>query len=347
MRKILGLTALAVVGTLALAGSAQAQRDQIRIVGSSTVYPFSAKVAESFGRAGSFKTPVVESTGTGGGFKLFCAGVGPTFADISNASRKIKPSEIEDCSSHGVKEIIEVPIGYDGIVFANSKKAQRLRLTRKQIFMALAANWPTAMGGFKPNPAKTWQDIDKSLPAVKIEVFGPPPTSGTRDALVALVMEPGCKATYPWLANLEKDDNAKYLRMCDSLREDGGYVDAGENDNLIVQKLEANPGAVGIFGYSFLEENQDQIQASIVDNLEPTFDNIASLKYPVSRPLFFYVKKAHIGVIPGLKEYVAEFTADKAIGDEGYLADIGLIPLPAAKLQVAQKAGRSLQPNVR
>src|SRR4029079_14903856 len=215
----------------ALAGAAHAQRDQIRIVGSSTVYPFSAKVAETFGRGGSFKTPVVESTGTGGGFKRFCAGVGPTFPDVSNASRKIKTSEIEDCSAHGVKEIIEVPIGYDGIVFANSKKATRLRLTRKQIFMALAANWPTAMGGFKPNPAKTWQDIDKSLPATKIEEFGPPPTSGTRDALVSLVMEPGCKATYPWLANLEKDDNAKYLMMCDSLREDGGYVEAGENDN--------------------------------------------------------------------------------------------------------------------
>jgi phosphate transport system substrate-binding protein len=347
MRKILGLAGLTAAGIVALAGAAQAQRDQIRIVGSSTVYPFSAKVAESFGRAGGFKTPVVESTGTGGGFKLFCAGVGPTFPDVSNASRKVKPSEIEDCSSHGVKEIVEVAIGYDGIVFANSKKAPRLRLTRKQIFMALAANWPTAMGGFKPNPAKTWQDIDKSLPATRIEVFGPPPTSGTRDALVSLVMDAGCKATYPWLANLEKEDNARYLKMCDSLREDGGYVEAGENDNLIVQKLEANPSAVGIFGYSFLEENRDQVQASIVDGLEPTFDNIASLKYPVSRPLFFYVKKAHIGVIPGLKEFVAEFTADKAIGDEGYLTDIGLIPLPAAKLKVAQQAGRALQPNVR
>ena len=344
MRKILGLAA---AGVLVLATAAHAQRDQIRIVGSSTVYPFSAKVAEAFGRAGSFKTPVVESTGTGGGFKLFCAGVGPTFADISNASRKIKPSEVEDCASHGVKEIIEVPIGYDGIVFANSKKSARLRVTRKQLFMALAAQWPTAMGGFKPNPSKTWQDIDKSLPPVKIQVYGPPPTSGTRDALVGLVMEPGCKAMYPWLANLEKDDNAKYLKMCDSLREDGGYVEAGENDNLIVQKLEANPAALGIFGYSFLEENEDQIQASVVDGLEPTFDNIASLKYPVSRPLFFYVKKAHIGVIPGLKEYVAEFTANKAIGDEGYLADIGLIPLPAPKLELAQKAGRALAPNVK
>jgi phosphate transport system substrate-binding protein len=344
MRKILGLAA---VGILALAGSARAQRDQIRIVGSSTVYPFATKVAENFGRTGGFKTPVIESTGTGGGFKLFCSGVGPTFPDISNASRKIKPSEIEDCSAHGVKEIVEVPIGYDGIVIANSKKAPRLRLTRKQLFLALAANWPTAMGSFKPNPAHTWQDIDKSLPATKIEVFGPPPTSGTRDAFVQLVMEPGCKSVYPWLAQLEKDDNAKYLKMCDSLREDGGWVDAGENDNLMVQKIEANPGAVGIFGYSFLEENKDKIQGSIVDGLEPNFENIAALKYPVSRPLFFYVKKAHIGVIPGLKEYVAEFTSDKALGDEGYLIDIGLIPLPATNLKMAQQTGRALQPNVK
>jgi len=344
MRKIFGL---AVAGLVALAGTAQAQRDQIRIVGSSTVYPFSAKVAESFGRGGSFKTPVVESTGTGGGFKAFCAGVGPGFPDVSNASRKIKPSEVEDCSAHGIKEIIEVPIGYDGIVVANSKKAPRIRITRKQLFMALAANRPTAMGGFKPNTARTWADIDKSLPATRIEVFGPPPTSGTRDAFVQLVMEPGCKATYPWLAQLEKDDNAKYLRMCDSVREDGAWVDAGENDNLMVQKIEANPSAVGIFGYSFLEENKDKIQGSVVDGLEPTFDSIASLSYPVSRPLFFYVKKAHIGVIPGLKEYVAEFTSDKAMGDEGYLVDIGLIPLPAPKLKVAQQAGRALQANIR
>ena len=344
MRKILGLATL---GILALASTAQAQRDQIRIVGSSTVYPFAAKVAESFGRTGSFKTPVVESTGTGGGFKAFCAGVGPSFPDVSNASRKIKPSEVEDCSAHGVKEIIEVPIGYDGIVIANSKGSPRLHLTRKQLFMALAANWPTAMGSFKPNTAHTWADVDKSLPATKIEVFGPPPTSGTRDAFVALVMEAGCKATYPWLAQLEKDDNAKYLKMCDSVREDGGWVDAGENDNLMVQKIEANPGAVGIFGYSFLEENKDKIQGSIVDGLEPNFENIASLKYPVSRPLYFYVKKAHIGVIPGLKEYVAEFTSDKALGDEGYLVDIGLIPLPATNLKVAQATGRSLQANIK
>jgi phosphate transport system substrate-binding protein len=344
MRKILGL---ATAGILALAGSAHAQRDQIRVVGSSTVYPFAAKVAESFGRAGSFKTPIVESTGTGGGFKVFCGGIGAEFPDVSNASRKIKPSEVEACSSKGVKDIIEVPIGYDGIAIANSKRAPHLRLTRKQLFLALARNIPTAMGGTKPNPYRTWADIDKRLPAVKIEVLGPPPTSGTRDAFVELVMEFGCKQTWPWLAQVEKDDNARYKQICDTMREDGGWVDAGENDNLIVQKLEANPGAVGIFGYSFLEENKDKVQGSFVEGFEPTFETISALKYPISRPLFFYVKKAHLGVIPGLKEFVAEFTSAKAMGDEGYLADIGLIPLPAPKLQQAQNIGKALAPNVK
>jgi phosphate transport system substrate-binding protein len=344
MRKILGLAA---AGVLVLAATAHAQRDQIRIVGSSTVYPFTAKVAEVFGRGGSFKTPVVESTGTGGGFKIFCSGIGPDFPDVSNASRKIKPSEIEACGSKGVKDLIEVQIGYDGMAVANSKKAPRLRLTRRVIFLALAKNHPTAMGGTKPNPYRTWFDVDKSLPQTKIEVYGPPPTSGTRDSFVELVMEAGCKQTWPWLTELEKTDLAKFKQICDSMREDGGWVDAGENDNLIVQKLEANPAAVGVFGYSFLEENLDQLQGSIVDGVEPNPDTVAGLKYPISRPLFFYVKKAHIGVIPGLKEFVAEYTSDKAMGDEGYLADIGLIPLPAPKLALAQKAGRSLAPNVK
>ncbi|HEV8631140.1 MAG TPA: PstS family phosphate ABC transporter substrate-binding protein [Thermoanaerobaculia bacterium] len=344
MRKILGLAA---IGILAVATAAQAQRDQIRIVGSSTVYPFATKVAESFGRGGSFKTPIVESTGTGGGFKIFCSGVGPEFPDINDASRRIKQTEIEACASKGAKDLIEVPIGYDGIVVASSKRAPHLRLTRKQLFLALAKSVPTAMGSTKPNTARTWADIDKSLPAAKIEVFGPPPTSGTRDAFVELVMELGCKQTWPWLAQLEKDDNAKFKQICDTMREDGGWVDAGENDNLIVQKLEANPNAFGVFGYSFLEENKDKVQGASVEGFDPTFDNVAALKYPISRPLFFYVKKAHLGVIPGLKEFIAEFTSAKAIGEDGYATEIGLIPLPAPKLQQAQNIGKSLAPNVR
>ena len=347
MRKILGLAGLTVAGALALAGSAHAQRDQIRIVGSSTVYPFTTKVAESFGRAGNFKTPIVESTGTGGGFKIFCGGVGPDFPDINDASRRIKQTEIEACASKGAKDLIEVPIGYDGIVFASSKRAAHLQVTRKQLFLALAKSVPTAMGGTKPNPARTWADIDKSLPAVKIEVFGPPPTSGTRDAWTELVLEHGCKQTWPWLADLEKSDNAKFKQICDSVREDGGWVDAGENDNLIVQKLEANPNAFGVFGYSFLEENKDKVQGAKVEGFEPTFDNIAAQRYPVSRPLFIYVKKAHLGVIPGLKEFVAEYTSAKAIGEDGYAVEIGLIPLPAPKLQQAQSIGKSLAPNVK
>src|SRR5687768_16724248 len=301
MRKIVTLAA---VGLLALSGAAQsplygAQRDQIRIVGSSTVYPFTTKVAEQFGRAGGFETPVVESTGTGGGFKLFCAGVGPSHPDITGASRAIKASEVADCAAHGVKDITEVNIGYDGIVVANSRKAPLYRLTLRHIYMALAKNVPNSMGGSRPNPYTTWNQIDKALPNVKIEVYGPPPTSGTRDAFVELVMHGGCK-TWPWLADLEKTNKDRWTALCSQIREDGSYVEAGENDNLIVQKLESNPEALGVFGFSFLDQNGDKLHGSLVNGVEPTFDNIAAKKYPVSRPLFLYVKKAHVGVIPGI-----------------------------------------------
>jgi phosphate transport system substrate-binding protein len=329
---------LAALATLALAGEAQA-RDEIRIVGSSTVFPFSTAVAEQFGKAGSFKTPVVESTGTGGGIKLFCAGVGVDHPDIANASRAIKDSELETCKKNGVAEITEVKIGYDGIVLANSKATAPLNLTIKSVFLALAKQVPVD-GKLVDNPYKTWSEIDPSLPNAAIEVLGPPPTSGTRDAFVELVMDKAC-GEFAEIKALEGD--AKKA-ACQSVREDGLFVEAGENDNLIVQKLEANPAAVGIFGFSFLDQNADKVQGSAMDGVTPTFETIADGSYEVSRPLYFYVKNAHVGVIPGLKEFVAEFMSDRAAGDEGYLADKGLIPLPAGERETVMQAAMALQP---
>ncbi|MCG8419416.1 MAG: PstS family phosphate ABC transporter substrate-binding protein [Proteobacteria bacterium] len=343
IKRILTITAAV---SLACASTALAQqRDQIRIVGSSTVYPFATKVAEQFGRTTKYKTPVIESTGSGGGIKLFCAGVGVQHPDITNASRAIKASEVETCMRNGVRDITEVKIGYDGIVLANSKRAKRLTLTRKHIFLALAKEIPTANGKLQRNPYKTWRDVDRSLPAVKIEVLGPPPTSGTRDAFSELAMEGGCKQ-FGWIKALKKSDKKRYKAICHGIREDGAYVEAGENDNLIVQKLVANRNALGIFGFSFLDQNKDRIQGSAVDGVAPTFDNIAGQKYPVSRPLFFYVKKAHAKVIPGIAEYVRAFTNDKAWGNDGYLSDIGLIPLPRAERTRMRNEARSLANNV-
>jgi phosphate transport system substrate-binding protein len=311
-----------VVTTLALGGVAEA-RDQIRIVGSSTVYPFSTAVAEQFGNKSGFPTPVVESTGSGGGLKLFCAGVGEGHPDITNASRRIKQSEIDTCAANGIPEITEVKVGFDGIVLANSKEAGQMDVSLEQLWLALAKEVPVD-GALKANPYQTWSQIDGSLPDVRIEVLGPPPTSGTRDAFVELAMDTGC-AGFDEVKALEGDAHAA---ACQTIREDGAFVEAGENDNLIVQKLQANPDAFGIFGFSFLDQNMDVLQGSSIGGVEPTFDNIADGAYPVSRSLYFYVKNPHVGVVPGLKEYVEEFTSDAAAGEEGYLADKGLIPLP-------------------
>jgi phosphate transport system substrate-binding protein len=334
--------ALAVAATLTLAGAAYAQsaRNYINIVGSSTVYPFTTTVAEQFGKANAnFKTPKVESTGTGGGFKLFCGGVGVQHPDVSNASRAIKKSEIETCAKNGVTDIIEINIGFDGIVVASSKKTKPMPLTIKDLWLALAKEVPEpGTGKLVANPFKTWQDVNPELPANKIEVLGPPPTSGTRDAFVELVMDHGCKE-FATIKELEKTDEKKAKAVCQTVREDGVFIEAGENDNLIVQKLVANPNALGIFGFSFLEENLDKIQGETINGVTPNFENIADGKYPVSRPLFIYVKKAHVGVIPGIKEFIAEFTSEKAVGEEGYLNKKGLIPLPDAKRkQVAADA---------
>jgi phosphate transport system substrate-binding protein len=330
--------ALAALATLALAGQAEA-RDQIRIVGSSTVFPFTSAVAEQFGKAGQFKTPVVESTGTGGGLKLFCAGVGVDHPDVTGASRKIKDSEIESCAKNGVKEVTEVKIGFDGIVVANSKAGPKMSVTEAQIWQALAKEVPQG-GKLVPNPYKNWSEIDASLPNEKIEVLGPPPTSGTRDAFVELVLDKGC-GEFAEVKALEGD--AKKA-ACQSIREDGAFIEAGENDNLIVQKLEANPAAFGVFGYSFLDQNVDKLQASAVNSVEPTFETISSGEYPVSRSLYVYVKNAHVGVIPGIKEFVAEYMSDKASGEEGYLVDKGLIPLPEDEHKEVMATAIALKP---
>ena len=320
-----------------------AGRNYISIVGSSTVYPFATVVAEKFGKTTKFKTPKVESTGSGGGLKLFCSGIGVQYPDIANASRRIKKSEVKRCAENGVRELTEIKIGYDGIVIANSRKTDRMSVSRKDLFLALAKDVPSGIGeSLIQNPYRTWKDVNPSLPDIKIEVLGPPPTSGTRDAFAELALEGGCRK-FGWIKAMKKKDKKKYKAICQAVREDGAYIEAGENDVLIVRKLEANPDAFGVFGFSFLDQNADKIQGSIVDGVEPEFENIASGKYPVSRPLYFYVKKAHAGMIPGIREYIKEFTSEKAWGPEGYLIDKGLIPMPDEEREKFRREGKNLK----
>ena len=324
MKKVL----LAVSAIALFAGPALA-RDQIRIVGSSTVYPFTTSVAENFGKTSGMKTPVVESTGTGGGMKLFCAGVGEANPDFTNASRRIKKSEFEDCAKNGVTDIVEVKVGFDGLTIAASKDAPAMKLTKQQIFMALAKQIPDKDGKLVDNPNKMWSDIDASLPKEKIEVLGPPPTSGTRDSFMELALEAGA-SKFKSLEDLKKSDAKAYEAVWKSIREDGAFVEAGENDNLIVQKLQANPAALGIFGYSFLEQNASTIKGTEIDGVVPSYETIASGDYKMSRPLFIYAKKQNVGTVPGMAEFLAEYVSDKALGADGYLADKGLITLPEA-----------------
>lgn len=321
---------ISAVVLLALAASAAQARDQINIVGSSTVYPFATVVAEKFGKSTAFKTPKIESTGSGGGLKLFCSGVGVNTPDITNSSRKIKNGEVENCSKNGVGDVTEAKIGYDGIVLASSKATAPMELTRRDVFLALAREVPDPSGAesFVPNPYTTWKEVNPALPDTKIEVLGPPPTSGTRDAFAELALEGGCK-TFAWIKAMKKKDKKMYKSYCHSVREDGHYIEAGENDNLIVQKLTANPSALGVFGFSFLDQNSDKVQGSAMDGVAPTFDAIADGSYPVSRPLYFYIKNAHLDVIPGIREFVAEFMSDKASGSDGYLTEKGMIPMSA------------------
>lgn len=324
--KLISMTFIA-AALLPLTALAQ-NRDSISVVGSSTVFPFSKVVAERFGKTSNFKSPTVESMGTGGGFKEFCRGVGVQYVDITNASRRMKQSELDSCKSNGVTDIIEVPIGFDGIVLANSVKAPKVVLTLQELYMALAKKVPNPDGSktLVDNPYKTWADINPKFPKEKIEVVGPPSTSGTRDAFVELAMEGGC-SQFAFIKAMEASDKTKYKETCHILREDGYFIEAGENDNLIVQKLNVNPNALGIFGFSFLDQNSDKVQAATINGVDPEFETIADGSYSISRPMFFYVKKAHIGVIPGIEQFLAEFTHEKAWGDEGYLTEKGLIPL--------------------
>lgn len=332
---------LMAVSALALFAGPALARDQIRIVGSSTVYPFTTTVAENFGKASGMKTPVVESTGTGGGMKLFCAGVGEDTPDFTNASRQIKKSEFEDCAKNGVTDIVEIKVGFDGLSIASSKDAPDMKLTKQQLFMALAKQIPDKDGKLIDNPNKMWSDIDASLPKEKIEVLGPPPTSGTRDSFMELGMEPGA-AKFKSLEDLKKSDAKAYDVVWKSIREDGAYVEAGENDNLIVQKLQANPKALGIFGYSFLEQNAKTIKGTAVEGVQPSYDSISSGDYKMSRPLFIYVKKQHIGQVPGMAEFVAEYVSPKALGSDGYLADKGLITLPDDQAEKSRAAATAM-----
>ncbi|MCK0070430.1 PstS family phosphate ABC transporter substrate-binding protein [Kordiimonas laminariae] len=355
----LKLMAVALISTVILSSEALAQsRNQIRVVGSSTVFPFSTAVAEEFGRTSSYKTPIVEATGTGGGFKLFCNGIGTKYPDITNASRAIKPSERSLCAARGVTEVAELKIGYDGIVLAQKKQTPALSITVRELYLALASRIPAAGSDGRiedliENPYVLWSDINPALPKRKISVMGPPPTSGTRDAFNELAIQSGCK-TFPEMAALETTNPHLFHAHCQSIREDGVYIEAGENDNLIVQKLLTDSDTIGIFGYSFLDQNADMVDAvSIATNngqyLEPTFESISTGEYPISRSLYIYIKKAHIGIIPGIKDFIEEFTSDRAAGELGYLAERGLVPLldeerDAASAQAKNLVSLELQP---
>jgi phosphate transport system substrate-binding protein len=335
--KAFGLAATAV---MALSISAQAEaRTQMRAVGSSTVFPFAKIVAERIARANPrLGTPIIESTGTGAGMKLFCAGVGERFPDVENASRRMKASEAKACAANGVTQITEIQVGIDGIAFATAKNTPLANVTTRDIYLALAK---TPFG--RPNRAKTWKDVNARFPALPIRVYGPPSTSGTRDALGELIMTPPCEAN-AGMAALKKSDEAKFKAICTGVRTDGAYIETGENDNLIVQKLEANPGTIGVFGYSYLEENADKLRGIAINGVVPTYQSISAFKYPGARPLYVYVKNAHVGAIPAVRAFVAEFTKESAFGPNGYLLRAGLIAAPTPVRARAQAAARGLVP---
>lgn len=335
-RKLLYATAL--LAAVSAPSIAQA-RGEMRAVGSSTVYPFSKLVAERVAQANPrLGTPIIESTGTGGGMKLFCGGIGERFPDIANASRRMKASEAKACAANGVTKITEIQVGIDGIALATAKATPLGSVTTRDIYMAIAK---TPFG--KPNRAKTWKDVNPKLPAIPIRVYGPPPTSGTRDTLTELIMTAGCE-TNKGMAALAKSDKDKHKVICTAMREDGAFIEAGENDNLIVKKVASSQGAVGIFGYSYLEENTDKLKGLSIDGVAPTYDAISSFKYPGARPLYIYVKNAHVAAVPAVRAFIAEFTKESAFGPNGYLRRAGLIASPTAIRARSQTAARSLSP---
>ncbi|MDI1364760.1 MAG: substrate-binding domain-containing protein [bacterium] len=340
MKHLVGATAA--LGLMALAPSAHAARDYVWAAGSSTVFPFSTRTAENYAKKTGKKAPKVESLGTGGGFKLFCGGVGEGFPDIANASRPMKKSEFEACKAKGVKDIVELKIGFDGIVVAMDKSAPNYDFQLQQLYLGLAQN-TVKNNTFQLNGYRTWNEVGANLPKTRILVYGPPPTSGTRDAWIELAMEGGAK-TFPFVKSMADRDEQGFKGKVHPLRTDGAWVDAGENDNAIVGTIEKTPGALGVFGYSFLEENASRIKAASVNGVKPTPATIASGAYPVSRSLFIYVKKAHVGVIPGLKDFVSEFTSDAAAGRGGYLSQRGLIPLPPAQHAAVKAAAIKMTP---
>lgn len=323
----------AAAGVLLLAGCGNAgPSTQIQIVGSSTVYPFTTAVAERFAQMHPrYVSPIVESTGTGAGLKLFCNGVGNVFPDMTNASRRIKIGELESCHKNGVRRVIEVPVGIDGLALIESRNSAPLNLTVADVYSALAA---TPYG--RPQTARTWRDVNPSLPAIPIQMYGPPPTSGTRDSFAELILEKGCDSN-PEMKALKKQDEDRHKEICTKIREDGPFIEAGENDNLLVQKVSGNPGALGVLGFSFLEENLDRVKAVSLNGVEPTVETISGLSYPGARQIFVYAKGEHVGVVPGMKEFLAEYARGWAPG--GYLALRGLIPSPPeVRAQAAQAA---------
>ena len=331
--------AIAASAAVALAIPATADARSMRAVGSSTVYPFAKMVAERVARANPrLGTPIIESTGTGGGLKLFCAGVGERFPDIANASRRMKSSEAKQCAGNGVKQVTEIQVGLDGVALGTGKGTPITGITQRDLYLAIAK---TPFG--KPNKARTWKDVNARLPAIPIRVYGPPSTSGTRDALGELLMTPPCEAN-PAMAAMKKADEAKFKAICTGVRTDGAYIETGENDNLIVQKLEANRGTVGIFGYSYLEENLNRLKGLQINGVTPSYQTISSFKYPGARPLYIYVKNAHVGAIPAIRAFVAEFTKESAFGPRGYLLSGGLVAAPNNVRARSQQNARTLAP---